>query len=386
MERSSVPPHWRRAHRAWAAHLSDGTPQPVTAAATAAERRRVKKRRRAAPAALPAVVRSHQSHTPVSQSSSRPGGSRCAAMGCPLGRTWALVLLCAAACVRVGAAAGASGVQKCASCKSLLGAVQRRALDGWAREQLLGACAARPEQQVRRARAAAPSCSIRPYVARIAGADAALRAGRRGASAWAQRRRWRSRCARHSQRTRPRPCAARRAAGQPGLGPRPAPGAALRADAPRALQAGVCSSSFLSDLAALVFDAEPSTAEQCASCEAAVRNAAAALSDATTQDTVRAPASALFTSLWEAAPRAARTWLARAADAPTPTQRPPGPRDVLTSLGGHRQRSRGSRHPASPRRSCGRPRTRRAARWARRWRSSAAAPWMRTLPPPSRRR
>ena len=326
MERSSVPPHWRRAHRAWAAHLSDGTPQPVTAAATAAERRRVKNGG-AAPAALPAVVRSHQSHTLCPRATSRPGGSRFAAMGGPLGRTWALVLLCAAACVRAGAAAGASGVQKCASCKSLLGAVQRRALDGWAREQLLSACAARPEQQVRRSRAAAPSlrASIRPYVARIAGADAALRAGRRGASAWAQRRRWRSRCARHSQRTRPRPCAARRAAGQPGLGPRPAPGAALRADAPRALQAGVCSSSFLSDLAALVFDAEPSTAEQCASCEAAARNAAAALSDATTQDTVRAPASALFTSLWEAAPRAARTWLARAADAPTLTHAAPRP-------------------------------------------------------------
>lgn len=82
---------------------------------------------------------------------SRTGGSRCAAMGGPLRRTWALVLLCAAAWVRTGAAAGASGMQKCASCKSLLGAVQRRALDGWAREQLLSACATRPEQQVRRA-------------------------------------------------------------------------------------------------------------------------------------------------------------------------------------------------------------------------------------------
>ena len=54
-----------------------------------------------------------------------------------------------------------------------------------------------------------------------------------------------------------------------------------------AVQAGVCPASFLSDLTALLFDAEPSRAAQCAACQGAARNAVAALSDATTQDTVR---------------------------------------------------------------------------------------------------
>jgi len=49
----------------------------------------------------------------------------------------------------------------------------------------------------------------------------------------------------------------------------------------------VCPASFLSDLTALLFNAEPSRAEQCAACEGAARNALAALADETTQETVR---------------------------------------------------------------------------------------------------
>ena len=54
-------------------------------------------------------------------------------------------------------------------------------------------------------------------------------------------------------------------------------------------QAGVCPSSFLADLTALLFSPEPSRAALCSSCEGAARNALAALSDATTQQTVRRP-------------------------------------------------------------------------------------------------
>jgi hypothetical protein len=74
----------------------------------------------------------------------------------PTGRARVALLLCAAALARGGAASSAAAT--CASCKSLLGALQRRALDGGARALLRGACAARPEAQVRRG---APSPQLR---------------------------------------------------------------------------------------------------------------------------------------------------------------------------------------------------------------------------------
>lgn len=70
----------------------------------------------------------------------RRAGARCAL---------AVALLCA-----LGGRVHGSG-SACAPCRSLLHALQKKALDGgWAREQLLAACSAQPEEQVRRARGA----------------------------------------------------------------------------------------------------------------------------------------------------------------------------------------------------------------------------------------
>ena len=109
----------------------------------------------AAPAALPAVVRSHQSHTYTGVPEIRQEPAALAARPWAA-RSGARGRSCCSAPPRGFAPVPPQGqvacrTQKCASCKSLLGAVQRRALDGWAREQLLSACATRPEQQVRRA-------------------------------------------------------------------------------------------------------------------------------------------------------------------------------------------------------------------------------------------
>ena len=61
-------------------------------------------------------------------------------------------LLAALLALLAGSVRGsASPGDACASCRSLLSAAQRSLLDdGWAREQLLRACAAQPEAQVRR--------------------------------------------------------------------------------------------------------------------------------------------------------------------------------------------------------------------------------------------
>lgn len=79
-------------------------------------------------------------------------------MGRPHARAALTLLLClAAGAERAQASPHASTA--CAPCKSLLAALQRKVTDGWAREQLLSACAAQPEAQVRHARAAAPARS-----------------------------------------------------------------------------------------------------------------------------------------------------------------------------------------------------------------------------------
>ena len=57
----------------------------------------------------------------------------------------------------------AAPADACASCRSLLSAAQRSLLDdGWAREQLLGACAAQPEAQVRRTGLRCSKCARLP--------------------------------------------------------------------------------------------------------------------------------------------------------------------------------------------------------------------------------
>lgn len=71
-----------------------------------------------------------------------------------MGRAGARASLALALLVALGGRVHGSGAA-CGPCKSLLHALQTKALDGgWAREQLLGACSEQTEEQVRRARGA----------------------------------------------------------------------------------------------------------------------------------------------------------------------------------------------------------------------------------------
>ena len=73
----------------------------------------------------------------------------------------------------------------CASCRSLLSAVQRSLLDdGWAREQLLSTCAAQAEGQVRAQVLPRAMCKVATEVLICGGAAASRRPRRSRASAW----------------------------------------------------------------------------------------------------------------------------------------------------------------------------------------------------------
>ena len=204
-------------------------------------------------------------------------------MARPAARAWGLLLLCSVVLARGGAASSAAA---CASCKSLLGALQRRALAGCARQLLQGACAARPEAQVRPAGWDAPyAAPYGLYGARILTPRRADQAGPCQDAAAALEEQIAAAFAAN-------PPAAlcskvRRLRGMPLL--RGTWAAAARLTRRGGPQAGACSSDFMADLAGLLFEAPPARGELCAACEAAVQKAAAALADATTQGTVCAP-------------------------------------------------------------------------------------------------
>ena len=289
-----------------------------------------------------------------------------------MGRAGARASLALALLVALGGRAHGSGGAACGPCKSLLHALQTKALDGgWAREQLLAACSEQTEEQVRRARG---DPAVRCCTAAVGGKRA--RSGSRArcasphseATASQQPRPRRSRFGLPLRRTRQPRCAPRCAArcaskAAPLLG-----GAASHA-LRRAGWRVPCVLPVRPDGAAVRRGAQPRGAVRGVPRGSAQRGgrlvrrhhtrhgAAAALAAQRCQARRRGPSASARSN---AALRAARACF------------PPQPPHAHMAPMAHT-----ARHVAPH--SCERLRTRRAGRWTHLWRSSAAPWWTRTL-------